>query len=123
VHDVGKVLNPQTLKGQMYGALAQGLGYALYEEVLTENGRILNPGFRDYKIPTACEMDFPIDLDFVETNEPNGPFGAKGVGEPGLVPTAPAIANAIYDAVGVRIHDLPMTPGKVLAALAAKASR
>jgi xanthine dehydrogenase molybdenum-binding subunit len=122
VHDVGKALNPQTLKGQMYGALAQGLGYALYEEVLTENGRILNPDFRDYKIPTACEMDFPIDLEFVETNEPNGPFGAKGVGEPGLVPTAPAIANAIYDAVGIRIHDLPMTPGKVLAALRAKAS-
>jgi CO/xanthine dehydrogenase Mo-binding subunit len=118
VHDVGRVLNPQTLRGQMLGALAQGVGYALYEQVLSQEGRILNPNFRDYKIPTICEMDFPVDLDFVETDDPEGPFGAKGVGEPGLVPTAPAISNAIYDAVGVRIHDLPITPEKVLAALA-----
>ena len=118
VHDVGRVLNPQTLRGQMLGALAQGVGYALYEQVLSQDGRILNPNFRDYKIPTICEMDFPVDLDFVETDDPEGPFGAKGVGEPGLVPTAPAISNAIYDAVGVRIHDLPITPEKVLAALA-----
>ena len=62
-------------------------------------------------------MNFPIDLEFIETDDPHGPFGAKGVGEPGLVPTAPAIANAIYDAVGVRIRDLPITPEKVLAAL------
>ncbi len=117
-HDVGRVLNPQTLEGQTYGALAQGVGYALYEEVKSEGGRILNPSFTDYKIPTACEMDFPIDLVFVETDDPAGPFGAKGVGEPGLVPTAPAIANAVYDAVGVRIRDLPITPEKVLAALA-----
>jgi CO/xanthine dehydrogenase Mo-binding subunit len=119
-HDVGKVLNPQTLKGQIYGALAQGIGYALYEEIHCERGKILNPNFTDYKIPTAHEMAFPIDLDFVETNEPSGPFGAKGVGEPGLVPTAPAIANAIYDAIGVRIRDLPITPEKILNALAAK---
>ncbi len=65
-------------------------------------------------------MDFPIHLDFIETNDPEGPFGAKGVGEPGLVPTAPAISNAIYDAVGVRIRHLPITPEKVLAALDAK---
>ena len=117
VHDVGRVLNPQTLAGQTYGALAQGVGYALYEEVLTEQGRILNPNFTDYKIPTVHEMAFPIDLHFVETDDPAGPFGAKGVGEPGLVPTAPAIANAIYDAVGIRIRDLPITPEKVLAAL------
>ncbi|MBI4878763.1 MAG: xanthine dehydrogenase family protein molybdopterin-binding subunit [Planctomycetes bacterium] len=118
-HDVGRVLNPVTLKGQLYGALAQGVGYALYEEVKTRAGRILNPGFTDYKIPTACEMDFPIELVFVETDERSGPFGAKGVGEPGMVPTAPAIANAIYDAVGVRVKDLPITPEKVLAALQA----
>jgi CO/xanthine dehydrogenase Mo-binding subunit len=116
-HDVGQVLNPQTLKGQTYGALAQGLGYTLTEEVLSEQGRILNPGFRDYKIPTACEMDFPVELEFVETHDGVGPFGAKGVGEPGLVPTAPAIANAIFDAVGVRIRHLPITPEKVLEAL------
>jgi CO/xanthine dehydrogenase Mo-binding subunit len=120
VHDVGKVLNPQTLKGQIYGALAQGVGYTLYEQVLSVEGKIMNPGFRDYKIPTVHEMAFPIDLGFVETNDPFGPFGAKGVGEPGLVPTAPAIANAIFDAVGIRLFDLPLTPDRVLAALAAK---
>jgi xanthine dehydrogenase molybdenum-binding subunit len=119
-HDVGRVLNPQTLEGQIYGALSQGIGYALYEEVKSEEGRILNAGFRDYKIPTAWEMGFPIDLELVETDDREGPFGAKGVGEPGLVPTAPAIANAIYDAIGVRIRDLPITPEKIVAAVAAK---
>lgn len=117
VHDVGKVLNPQALKGQMYGALAQGVGYALYEKIETREGKIMNPDFRDYKIPTIHEMDFPIDLDFVETDDSFGPYGAKGVGEPGLVPTAPAIANAVYNAVGVRIRDLPISPEKILAAL------
>jgi len=116
-HDVGKVLNPQALKGQMYGALAQGVGYALYEQVQSYKGKIMNPNFRDYKIPTIHEMDFPIDLEFIETNDSFGPFGAKGVGEPGLVPTAPAIANAICNAVGIRIRDLPITPEKVLEAL------
>lgn len=119
-HDVGKVLNPQALRGQMYGALAQGIGYALYEEVQSQQGRIMNPNFRDYKIPTIHEMDFPIDLEFIETNDSFGPFGAKGVGEPGLVPTAPAIANAIYNAVGIRIRDLPITPEKILNALKRK---
>jgi len=118
-HDVGKVLNPQTIQGQMYGALAQGLGFTFYEQVQAENGRILNPNFRDYKIPTIAEMNFPIELEFIETDDSEGPFGAKGVGEPGLVPTAPAIANAIYNAIGVRIRDLPITPEKILAALKA----
>jgi xanthine dehydrogenase molybdenum-binding subunit len=120
VHDVGRVLNPQTLKGQIYGGLAQGIGYTLYEEVLSERGQILNPNFNDYKIPTVAEMDFPIDLEFIETDDPEGPFGAKGVGEPGMCPTPPAIGNAIYDAVGVRIRTLPITPEKILAALKAK---
>jgi len=116
-HDVGKVLNPPGLKGQIYGALAQGVGYALYEELISKEGKIQNPDFRDYKLPRIHEMNFPIDLVFIETNDSFGPFGAKGVAEPGLVPTAPAIANAIYNAVGVRIRDLPITPEKVLAAL------
>ncbi len=116
-HDVGKILNPQTLKGQIYGALAQGVGYALYEKLESQEGRIMNPNFRDYKIPRVHEMQFPIDLEFIETNDGFGPFGAKGVAEPGLVPTAPAIANAIYDAIGVRIRDLPITPEKILTAL------
>jgi xanthine dehydrogenase molybdenum-binding subunit len=119
-HDVGKVLNPAGLKGQIYGALAQGVGYALYEELKSEQGKIQNPDFRDYKTPRTHEMDFRIDLAFIETNDTFGPFGAKGVAEPGLVPTAPAIANAIYNAVGVRIRDLPITPEKVLSALKSK---
>ena len=117
VHDVGRVLNPATLEGQAYGALAQGVGYALYEEVVSERGRILNPSFLDYKLPGAVDLAFPMEVEFVETDDPAGPYGAKGVGEPGLVPTAPAIANAVWDAVGVRIRDLPITPEKVLRAL------
>jgi CO/xanthine dehydrogenase Mo-binding subunit len=116
-HDVGQVLNPQTLRGQLLGALVQGIGYTLYENVESEKGKILNTNFNDYKIPTIAEINFPIDLDFVETNDAEGPFGAKGVGEPGMVPIPPAIANAIYDAIGVRIRDLPITPEKILAAL------
>ncbi len=116
-HDVGKVLNPMSIRGQINGGLAQGIGYALYEEVSSKEGKILNPDFTDYKIPTIGEMDFPIDLDFIETEDGYGPYGAKGVGEPGLIPTAAAIANAIYDAIGVRIRQLPITPEKILNAL------
>ena len=119
-HDVGRVLNPQTLLGQVHGGLAQGIGYALYEEVKTHEGWILNPTFTDYKIPTVHEMAFPVHVHFVETNDPTGPFGAKGVGEPGLVPTAPALANAIWDAIGVRMKDLPITPEKIVLALKQK---
>ncbi len=120
VTDGGRVLSRQAAEGQLYGGIVQGVGYALYEEVHSSEGRILNPGFTDYKIPTAADIAFPIELQWVETNDPEGPFGAKGLGEAGIVPTAPAIANAIYDAVGVRIRDLPITPEKVVQALAAK---
>ncbi|MBV6521800.1 MAG: 4-hydroxybenzoyl-CoA reductase subunit alpha [Gemmatimonadaceae bacterium] len=123
VSDIGRVLNPATLKGQMYGGIAQGVGYALFEEVQTERGRILNPGFTDYKVASAADLDFPIELRFVETNDPHGPFGAKGAGELALAPTAPAIANAIYNAVGVRVRDLPITPEKVLRALSETSRR
>jgi len=116
-HDVGKVISKQAVEGQIYGGIAQGLGYALSEEYKTHNGRNLNPNFLDYKIFSAPDMDFPIHIECIETDDKEGPFGAKGVGEPGLVPTAPAIANAIYDAIGIRIGDLPITPEKILAAL------
>jgi xanthine dehydrogenase molybdenum-binding subunit len=118
-HDVGKAINPMLLEGQIQGAGLQGIGYALGEKMIVEKGVLRNGNFLDYKIPTAKDVP-PIDVVIVETDEKAGPFGAKGVGEPGLVPTAPAIANAIYDAVGVRITDLPITPEKVLAALKAK---
>lgn len=118
-HDVGRAINRQTIKGQIYGGIVQGLGYALCEEYKSENGRNLNPNFLDYKILSAPDVDFPIHIELIETDDDEGPFGAKGVGEPGLVPVAPAIANAIYDAVGVRIKSLPITPEKVLAAIRA----
>ncbi len=116
-HDVGKVISLQTITGQIYGGIAQGIGYALCEEYKSVKGKNMNPNFLDYKILSAPDMEFPIQIKCIETNDQEGPFGAKGVGEPGLVPTAPAIANAIYDAIGVRITDLPMTPEKILAAL------
>ena len=119
-HDVGKVINKQTIKGQIYGGIVMGLGYALCEEYKTEKGKNLNPSFLDYKIMSAPDIDFPIHVECIETNDQHGPFGAKGVAEPGQVPTAPAIANAIYDAIGVRIKDLPITPEKILAALKEK---
>ncbi len=115
-HDVGRAINPLLLKGQVYGAVLMGVGYALTEEMIFERGRLRNANFRDYKILTARDA-VPVETVIVETDDPAGPFGAKGIGEPGLVPTAPAIANAIYDAVGVRINTLPMKPEVVLRAV------
>jgi CO/xanthine dehydrogenase Mo-binding subunit len=115
-HDLGRIINLLGAEGQVEGALAQGSGYALSEEMVFSDGRIANPSFLEYKLPTACDTLLP-KVFLIESNEPHGPFGAKGVAEPGLVPTAPAIANAIYHAVGTRITSLPITPDKVLAAL------
>lgn len=119
-HDVGRAINPMLLEGQVYGGATMGIGYALTEQLVLKNGKVINPDFRDYKILTAADVP-NIEAISIETDDPFGPFGAKGIGEPGLVPTAPAIANAIYDAIGVRIKDLPITPEKVLAALKEKA--
>lgn len=118
-HDVGKAINPMLLEGQVYGGVMMGIGYALSEQVILEKGENMNPNFRDYKILTAKDV-CPIEAPILETYDEAGPYGAKGIGEPGCVPTAPAIANAIYDAVGVRIKDLPITPEKVLAAIRKK---
>jgi nicotinate dehydrogenase medium molybdopterin subunit len=118
-HDCGKAINPMLLEGQLEGGVAMGLGYGLLEEMVLEEGEVKNPQFTDYILPTA--LDVPaIDLAIVEDPAPKGPFGAKGISEAALLPTAPAIINAIYDAVGVRIRDLPATPVKILAALKAR---
>jgi CO/xanthine dehydrogenase Mo-binding subunit len=118
-HDVGKAINPALVRGQIIGGIGFGLGQALMENMLLVQGRDLNPNFLDYIIPTA--MDMPeVEAIIVEKHEPTGPFGAKGIGEASNVPTAPAIINAIYDAVGVLINDLPATPEKVLKALRKK---
>jgi CO/xanthine dehydrogenase Mo-binding subunit len=121
-HDVGKALNPMLLEGQIYGGGLMGIGYALGEKMVYEKGYLKNGTFLDYKMPTVKDAP-PVQAVIVETDEQAGPYGAKGIGEPGLVPTAPAIANAIYDAVGVRIKDLPITPEKVLRALKEKEGR
>jgi 4-hydroxybenzoyl-CoA reductase alpha subunit len=120
-HDVGRALNPMAVEGQIEGGVSMGLGYGLGEELVLEKGRMLNPNFADYALPTVLDMP-PIDPIIVETIDPEGPFGAKGMAEPANNPTAPAIANAVYDAVGVRIKDLPITAEKVLKALKEKKS-
>jgi CO/xanthine dehydrogenase Mo-binding subunit/aerobic-type carbon monoxide dehydrogenase small subunit (CoxS/CutS family) len=112
-HDVGRAINPTLVEGQIYGGIAQGIGFALMEEYVS--GRTDN--LHDYLIPTAGDVP-PITVHLIEDREPLGPFGAKGVGEPALIPTAPAILNAIHDAVGVRLSSIPATPARLHAALA-----
>ncbi len=112
-HDCGNAINPRMVEGQIIGGVSMGVGYALTEEVVLKDGWVQNPQLRDYIIPTA--MDMPeVETAIIQDPEPTGPFGAKGIGEPSLLPTAPAIINAIYDAVGVRIKELPATPEKIL---------
>jgi CO/xanthine dehydrogenase Mo-binding subunit len=108
-HDVGKAINPANVTGQIEGSVSMGLGYSLMEEVLLEEGRIRNPSFSEYFIPTSLDMP-AIQSHLVEAAEASGPFGAKGVGEPALIPTSPAILNAISAAAGVRVKELPVTP-------------
>ena len=120
-HDVGMVLNPLTHQGQVEGGVIQGLGYALMEEMTTENGRISSLSFGDYKIPTI--QDIPVlETVLVESNSGPAPYESKGIGESSNVPVAGAIANAVHDAVGVRITSLPITAEKVLKALRLKSS-
>ena len=116
VQDVGYAINPRYAAGQATGGAAQGIGYALMEEVAYRDGVVLNPNFTDYKLPTI--LDLPrIQVELVEEPSMSGPYGAKGVGEPSIVAPAAAIANAVFAAVGVRISELPITAEKVLAAL------
>ena len=114
-HDVGKAINPALVEGQIQGGIAQGLGLALMEEYLP--GRTEN--LHDYLIPTVGDMP-AMEIILIEDPDPNGPQGAKGVGEPGLVPTAPAILAAIKSATGVSIHQIPATPDRVRAAILAQ---
>jgi CO/xanthine dehydrogenase Mo-binding subunit len=115
-HDVGQAINPQAVEGQIEGGTSQGHGYALSEELQYREGRLVTPSFSEYLIPTA--MDMPrVQSIILESRSGVGPFGAKGIGEPSLTPVAPAIANAVADAIGVRVADLPITPEKVVRAL------
>ena len=119
-HDCGFAINRTSVEGQMQGSLSMGLGEALFEEVkFDDKGKILNANLGEYKMPTALDMP-NVDTIIVESNEPNGPFGAKEVGEGAIMPTIPAILNALYDATGVRIWELPLTPERVYMALKEK---
>lgn len=112
VHDSGTVINPSTASGQVHGGVAQGIAAALTEEVLLRDGRVANPNFLDYRIPGF--QDIPeVRVGFVETRDPYGPFGAKSIGESSLNPAAAAVCNAIYNAVGVRAHSVPVTPERL----------
>ncbi len=115
-HDVGMALNPLAVEGQIEGSIHMGLGQALMEQLEFRHGRMLNPNLIDYRILSPMEMP-DVECILVETIDPEGPYGAKECGEGALAPVIPAVANAIYDAVGVRLNKLPMTPDKVLEAI------
>ena len=119
-HDVGRVINRLGIEGQIEGGIVMGQGYALAEDLMIRAGHCLNPGFRDYKLITAPEVP-ELDLSFIETMDGEGPRGAKGVGEAPAICVAAAVANAIENATGVRIYQLPFTPENVYRALRAAA--
>jgi CO/xanthine dehydrogenase Mo-binding subunit len=122
VHDVGKVLNPVTLEGQIEGGVLQGVGMALYEQMKSEGGAVTTPDLSTYILPTAADTP-DIRAAFVEQPYSRGPFGAKGIGETPAMPGAVAIANAVSNAVGVRFYELPLTPERVRRALSERNDR
>jgi CO/xanthine dehydrogenase Mo-binding subunit/CO/xanthine dehydrogenase FAD-binding subunit len=113
VHDSGAALNPAAAEGQAVGAMAMGLGAALSEELVYEQGRLINPSLLDYRAPRAADLP-PIRAVLLDGHDPAGPYGAKGIGEIGVVPTPAAVANAVAHATGVRIREVPITPEKLL---------
>ncbi len=115
-HDIGKAINPRGVEGQIEGSIAMGIGYTLYEDLRFHNGKVVNPNFANYRVPRSLGT-CPVETILVETDEQEGPFGAKGMGEASLLPTSAAIANAVEDAVGLRIRELPITPDKIIRAL------
>ena len=118
-HDCGRALNPVSVEGQIIGSVWMGMGQALTEEMVWKDGMLMNPGLLEYRSPSAVESP-EVEPIIVESVDPEGPFGAKECSEGSLAATIPAIANAIYDAVGVRLHESPFTPERVLAAIRAK---
>jgi len=118
-HDCGRALNPVAVEGQVIGSVWMGLGQALQEEVVWKDGLLMNPGLLEYRSPSSVESP-EIECIIVESVDPEGPFGAKEAGEGSLAATIPAISNAIYDAVGVRLREAPFTPERILAALRTK---
>ncbi|WP_347309927.1 xanthine dehydrogenase family protein molybdopterin-binding subunit [Defluviimonas sp. SAOS-178_SWC] len=117
-HDVGQCINRAAVEGQIHGGVQNGLGYALSEEMLYKEGRLITPSFSEYLMPTAMDMP-PVESIILESRSGLGPFGAKGIGEPSMTPVAPAVANAIADAIGVRVFEMPITPERIWRALEA----
>jgi CO/xanthine dehydrogenase Mo-binding subunit len=120
VTDVGKAINPAQVEGQDEGAVMFGIGHTMLEEMVYEDGQLLNPNLIDYRVPTFGNVPEKFSTVIIENGNGPGPFGAKGMGEGGLLPVASAVANAVSQAVGVRIQTLPLTPPKVWQALQAK---
>jgi 4-hydroxybenzoyl-CoA reductase subunit alpha len=118
-HDCGRALNPVSVEGQIIGSVWMGMGQALTEEMVWKAGMLMNAGMLEYRSPSSVESP-DVEPIIVESIDPEGPFGAKECSEGSLAATIPAISNAIYDAVGVRLHESPFTPERVLAALRAK---
>jgi len=113
-HDIGVAVNPVLVEGQIEGAVAMGVGYATREEMTYQEGKgFYNDGYHKYMLPTMDEMP-ELDTIIVKSKDPVGPYGAKGIGECGVVPTAPAIVSAVEDATGIRFYEIPLTPGRVL---------
>jgi xanthine dehydrogenase molybdenum-binding subunit len=117
-HDVGRALNPLAAEGQIHGGIHMGLGYALAEHLVVERGQVMTASFMDYAMLRAEDMP-EITVRLIETHDAEGPFGAKGLGEAGVIPVSAAVANAVHDAVGLRFPELPITPARVRAALEA----
>jgi CO/xanthine dehydrogenase Mo-binding subunit len=115
-HDVGRVIHRDALEGQIQGGIVQGMGWAISEELRLDRGRLVNASFTDYTIPTAADAP-TVKITVIESEGAGGPFGAKGVGEPSLIPAAAAARNAVCDALGVEVDRLPLTPPTVVAAL------
>jgi carbon-monoxide dehydrogenase large subunit len=115
--DVGKAINPELVKTQIEGGVVQGLSSVLLEALLLKNGKPLNASFVDYRIMTAVDTPGSILATIVEVPQDDGPWGARGVGEHTMVPTAPAVGNALYDALGIRFNEMPVTAEKIFLAL------
>ena len=115
--DPGKVINTELYAAQVEGGMIQSLGTALYEAMILKDGKLMNGSFLDYKIPTAYELPDVLESYVCEFPEETGPFGARGIGEPAMVPGAPAIANAIANAIGARFDRMPITPDMIMDAI------
>jgi CO/xanthine dehydrogenase Mo-binding subunit len=117
VADVGRAINPASVDRQLTGAAIMQVGFTLFEEMVFSDGQVVNASLADYKIPGFLDVPLDISAGYVEEPHRHGPYGAKGVGETGVFSPSPAIANALYDALGVVVHDLPLTPERVLRAI------